>query len=97
MQKYQLFIDNEFVDPLSGEWIETVDPYRGTPWALIPRGRAQDVDRAVAAATRAMREGTWADMSATSRGKLMRRLGDLVASDAERLAGIEGRDNGKLK
>jgi (Z)-2-((N-methylformamido)methylene)-5-hydroxybutyrolactone dehydrogenase len=97
MQKYQLFIDNEFVDPLSGEWIETVDPYRGTPWALIPRGRAQDVDRAVAAATRAMREGTWADMSATSRGKLMRRLGDLVARDAERLADIEVRDNGKLK
>ncbi|SDJ53874.1 aldehyde dehydrogenase (NAD+) [Bradyrhizobium sp. Rc2d] len=97
MKKYQLFIDGEFVDPASGQWIDTVDPYRGEAWAQIPRGNAQDVDRAVAAAARAMRQSTWTDMTATARGKLMRRLGDLVAREAERLADIEVRDNGKLK
>lgn len=33
---------------------------------------------------------------ATERGKLLRRLGDLIARDAEKLARIETRDNGKL-
>jgi acyl-CoA reductase-like NAD-dependent aldehyde dehydrogenase len=97
MKTYQLFIDGEFVDPVSGQWIDTIDPYRGEAWAQIPRGNAKDVDRAVAAAARAMRQSTWTDMTATARGKLMRRLGDLVAREAERLADIEVRDNGKLR
>ncbi len=37
----------------SGEVFESDDPYRGAPWALIPRGTADDVDRAVRAAHRA--------------------------------------------
>src|ERR1700675_3642195 len=35
-------------------------------------------------------------MTPSERGKLMRKLGDLVAQNAERLASIEVRDNGKL-
>jgi len=96
MKTYQLFIGNEFVDPVSGQWFDTVDPATGEPWARIPRASSFDVDSAVAAARQAMTTGPWAAMTPTSRGKLMRRLGDLVANDAERLAEIEVRDNGKL-
>ncbi|TWF59199.1 aldehyde dehydrogenase [Neorhizobium alkalisoli] len=96
MQTYQLFIDGKYVDPVEGQWLDTVDPYRGEVWARIPRATAKDVDLATAAASRAMWEGPWATMSASARGKLLRRLGDLVSANAERLAGIEVRDNGKL-
>ncbi len=74
----------------------SVDPYRGEVWARMPRGTAADVDRAVGAAKTALNSGPWSKMTATQRGKLMRRLGDLVADNAERLAEIEVRDNGKL-
>lgn len=96
MQQYQLFIGGEWSDPESGQWFETVNPYTGEPWARIPRGGAGDVDRAVQAAERAMRTGEWARMTATQRGHALRRLGDVVARHAERLATIEVRDNGKL-
>jgi acyl-CoA reductase-like NAD-dependent aldehyde dehydrogenase len=96
MQTYQLFIDGQYCDPAGGEWFDTVNPYTGEAWARIPRGGKDDVDRAVAAAKRAMTEGPWATMTATARGKLMRRLGDLVAANAESLAATEVRDNGKL-
>jgi aldehyde dehydrogenase (NAD+) len=43
-----------------------------------------------------MREGPWTSITATDRGKLMMRLADLVAENAEQLAEIEVRDNGKL-
>lgn len=95
VQDYQLFIDGEYVPPAGGQWFESVNPYTGEVWARIPRGGAADVDRAVAAA-RAALSGEWGQMTATARGKLMRRLGDLVAANAERLAEIEVRDNGKL-
>ncbi len=96
MKTYQHYIGGQYVDPLGGQWFDSVDPYRGEPWARIPRGCAKDVDRAVTAASQALREGPWATMTATARGKLMLRLADLVARDAERLAQLEVRDNGKL-
>lgn len=96
MKQYQHFIDGQGVDPIGGQWIDTVDPYTGLAWARIPKGCAQDVDRAVQAASRAMREGPWSTMTASQRGKLMVKLADLVSAHAERLAEIEVRDNGKL-
>ena len=95
-RKYQLFIDGQYCDPVRGEWFDTVNPYTGEVWAHIPRGGKEDVDRAVDAASRALNVGPWATMSASARGKLMRRLGDLVAEHADHLAETEVRDNGKL-
>ena len=96
MQTYQHYIDGRYVDPAQGQWFDSTDPYRGEVWARMPRGTAADVDRAVAAAKKALSSGPWPGMTATARGKLMRRLGDLVADNAERLAETEVRDNGKL-
>ncbi|PWC87501.1 carnitine dehydratase [Azospirillum sp. TSH100] len=96
MQDYRLHIAGSFVDPAGGEWIDSIDPYRGEAWARIPRGTGRDADLAVAAAKSAMAAGPWASMSATERGKILRRIGDAVLANAERLARVEVRDNGKL-
>ena len=96
MKTYRHYIDGEYVDPIDERWIDSVDPYRGEVWAKVPQGSANDVDRAVAAARRAMHEGPWPKLTPTERGKLMLRLADLVTQNAERLAEIEVRDNGKL-
>ena len=96
MKTYHHYIGGQYVEPVGQRWFDTVDPYTGQAWARIPQGCEQDVDRAVAAASRAMREGPWPKMTATERGKMMLRLADLVAEHAERLAQIEVRDNGKL-
>jgi len=96
MKRYQLRISGQALDPQGGAWFETQNPYTGEAWAEIPRGNAQDVDRAVRAAHAALTEGPWADMTATQRGLLLHRLGDLIARDARKLAETEVRDNGKL-
>jgi len=96
MQTYRLFINGQYVDSSSGEWIESVDPYSGEIWARVPRGNSQDVNSAVAAAKNAFENSEWTGMSASARGKLLRRLGDLVQENAHRLAELEVRDNGKL-
>ena len=95
---YQHWIDGAHVEPASGEWLDSVDPYRNEPWARIPRGNKADVDRAVAAARHAMQRGPWSRMTATDRGRVLRRIGDLLSDPrhAARLAEIESRDNGKI-
>src|SRR4249920_1832563 len=79
----------------SGRTYTSTDPYTGQPWAQVPDADAQDVDAAVAAA-RAALSGPWGKLTATQRGKLLHRLGELIARDAKRLAVLETRDNGKL-
>ncbi|MEC9369476.1 MAG: aldehyde dehydrogenase [Pseudomonadota bacterium] len=96
LSKYQTVIGGKWVDAASGKTFESFDPYTGEPWALIPRCGAEDVDRAVNAAYDAWDSGPWSKTTATSRGRLMRKLGDLIARDAEKLAQVEVRDNGKL-
>ncbi|MCO5145085.1 MAG: aldehyde dehydrogenase [Aquamicrobium sp.] len=75
---------------------ESFDPYTGRPWALIPLGGAAEVDAAVAAAKAAFRSPEWGGLTASARGKLLVRLAGLIEENAERLAAIETRDNGKL-
>ncbi|MFO1312524.1 MAG: aldehyde dehydrogenase [Burkholderiales bacterium] len=94
--RYRLYIDGEFVDPAGGEWIDTEDPVAGEAWARVPRGGAQDADRAAEAAHRAFTSGPWPAMPASRRGALLRKLGDLIGENAEWLARIEMKDNGKL-
>ncbi len=96
MKTYQHFIDGQYVDPAAGRWFDSMNPYLGEAWAKVPQGCAQDADRAVKAASRALREGPWATMTPSARGKLMLRLADLITANADRLAEIEVRDNGKL-
>ncbi|MEU5291497.1 aldehyde dehydrogenase [Streptomyces umbrinus] len=96
MQRYEMFIDGESRKPGAGEWFPTDNPYLGTPWAEIAKGTAEDVDDAVRAAHRALHTGSWAELTASARGSLLRRLGDTIAANARRLAETEVRDNGKL-
>ena len=92
----RMYIDGAFVDSASGEYFESYDPFTAKPWCLIPRGNAADADRAVQAAERAFTSGEWPKLNASQRGALLRRLGDLVAENADALGRLEVRDNGKL-
>ncbi|NGO67945.1 aldehyde dehydrogenase [Streptomyces boncukensis] len=89
-------IGGERVEPASGDYIESTNPATRRPLYRAARGDAADVARAVAAAKAAFEDPRWRDLSQTRRGRLLRRLGDLIAENAEDLARMETRDNGKL-
>lgn len=91
---FRNFIDGRFDEPSAT--FESIDPSTGAAWATMPAATEADVDRAVEAAHRALRAGPWATMTATARGKLLVRLGDLVVANAPRLAELETRDTGKI-
>ena len=95
-RRYQMYIGGEWVDARSGETFETVDPFTGRPWALIPRAGRDDVDAAVSAARRAFDDGPWRRTTAAQRGAAMRRLGEVIAQRAREVAVVESVDNGKL-
>jgi (Z)-2-((N-methylformamido)methylene)-5-hydroxybutyrolactone dehydrogenase len=91
-----MYVGGEWIDAGSGDYFESDNPYLGEPWALIPRGTAADADRAVRAAHAAFTSGEWPRLTPSSRGALLRRLGDLISQHSKELAEVEVRDNGKL-
>ena len=88
-------IDNNWIAPTTGGTIPVVSPTDGTTFAQIADSGAGDVDLAVAAARRAFETGPWSESTATERGRLMLRLSARILEEAEPLAQLETRDNGK--
>ena len=95
MKSYQLYIAGRWEDPASGAWFETSNPFNDTPWARIPRGNADDVGRAVAAAAAAFRGRDWGEMTPARRGRLLVKAAECLAAKARDLAELETRDTGK--
>ncbi len=92
-----LLIDGEWVTSASGATFETVDPATGEVLVHVAQGGVEDVDRAVAAARRALEDGPWSKLNPSERGRLIHRVGDLIMENAEELAELEALDNGKPK
>src|ERR1700749_4209174 len=82
LPKYDVLVGGKWQPSASGEYFETDNPFTGATWALIPRCGEADANQAVAAAKAAFDRGACPAMTATQRGALLRRLGDLLAEHA---------------
>jgi len=91
----KLFIGGQWADAASGRTFETPDPATGETLAHVAEGDAEDIDRAVRAARRAFEDGPWGRMTASERGRIIWRIGDLILENADELAQLESLDNGK--
>lgn len=92
----RMYIAGEEADAASGQWFDSHNPYTGEVWSQVALGGPEDVERAVQAAHKAFTSGPWPQLTASQRGMLLHKLGDLMARDATNLAQLEVRDNGKL-
>jgi (Z)-2-((N-methylformamido)methylene)-5-hydroxybutyrolactone dehydrogenase len=95
-QRYDHYIGGKWQPPNSGDYFPSYNPATGKAWYEAARGDGTDVARAVEAARDAFDRGPWSRSTPTTRGKLLRRLGDLIDQHADALALTEIQDNGKL-
>ena len=93
MKRVSNFIDGQFRPPCSGKYLPDVEPATGGVIAEIPDGGAEDVEAAVAAASRAF--ASWRRTPAEERSRLLLRVADLIEDNFEELARLESQDNGK--
>ena len=96
LSEYKMFINGLWVDAQNGARFDSLNPANGEPWASFPHAQEADVNAAVEAAQKAFENPAWRNLHATARGKLLRKLGDLIATKQTQLAQLETNDNGKL-
>src|SRR4051794_3370097 len=76
-----MLIGGEFVEAASGEWTDVVSPGSLTVIGRVPKGDAQDVDRAVAAARSAL--PAWRGLPFTERQRVLLAIADALFAEAE--------------
>jgi aldehyde dehydrogenase (NAD+) len=89
-----VFIGGRWQSPVEGRTLPLQDPSTGAEIGQIARGTAADIDAAVNAAEAAL-AGSWGQMTAVERGRIIARIGTLVLENAEALALMEATDVGK--
>jgi acyl-CoA reductase-like NAD-dependent aldehyde dehydrogenase len=95
VRQTRLWIGNEWVEGSSGETFSDRNPATGEIIAEVVSGNAADVDRAVESARSAFRSSAWRRMDPHKRARLLWKLADLLEANADELAEMETRDNGK--
>src|SRR5690606_26561208 len=81
----------EFVDPVDGGAMKTINPATEEVLAEVAVGTTADVDRAVTAARRAFR--SWSRLSGSDRGKYVFRIARIIQERARELAVLESLDD----
>jgi acyl-CoA reductase-like NAD-dependent aldehyde dehydrogenase len=84
LTRRRMLIGGQWVDSVAGETLEVEDPAHRRPIAEVPRGRAEDVDRAVKAAAAAF--PAWSRTVPRERGRLLARIADALEARIEELA-----------
>jgi aldehyde dehydrogenase (NAD+) len=88
----KLFVGGKWVDGLAGGEIDVFNPYTGRKLVAIAEARAEDVDLAVEASSKAA--PGWAMLPAHERGRLLLKLADAIEADADYLARLEATNTG---
>jgi lactaldehyde dehydrogenase/glycolaldehyde dehydrogenase len=97
MTRYQQFIGGAFVEPLSGKFIDVLNPFTQKVIAQAPAGDAKDADAALDAAAKA--QPAWAAKTASERASFLKKfaagirakrvaLGKLLAEEQSKVIGL---------
>src|SRR5258708_5343619 len=92
-QPFGLFINNQWVKPASGKYLESVNPATGKPIAQVAAANSVDVDSAVSAARAAFQ--TWSKTPGHIRARYLYAIARLIQKHSRLLAVLESMDNGK--
>jgi aminomuconate-semialdehyde/2-hydroxymuconate-6-semialdehyde dehydrogenase len=93
MQEILNYIDGKFITPVSGNFLDNVDPSIGKVYSLVANSDERDVQLAVTAAQQAF--AGWSSMKAEKRSAILLKIADLIDQHLDKLALAESVDQGK--
>lgn len=95
MQKFKLFVNNEWVDSSDGKVFQVLDPSKNEVIAEVASATEKDVDSAVKAARNAFNKGIWSELEPDERAEYMLKAADIMKRRLKELAKWETMEVGK--
>ena len=90
-----LYIDGEFTKGNSGVGEDVLNPATDATLAHLPHAKKEEMDRALAAAERALKE--WRKTPAVERSKILRKAADLLRERADKISEVLTLEQGKVR
>lgn len=94
LDRYDHFIDGDFVKPVKGRYMTSINPATGKALTQFAEGTSEDVDKAVKSARKAYTK-VWKNLSGKERGKYIFRIARMIQERSRELAITESMDGGK--
>jgi NAD-dependent aldehyde dehydrogenases len=91
--QHQLYIDGAYTDSTGKDWIDVINPATEAVISRTPKATNADVDKAVQAAAKAQK--AWELTPNIERGKIVRKLGDVLAARRETFIDLLQEEQGK--
>src|ERR1700674_1329358 len=85
LKRHQMFVGGHWVDSSGGDDQEIINPANGKVIAHVPKGTAEDVDRAVASARKAY-DDVWFDSTPRERSEALLKIADVILEHGKELA-----------
>ncbi|WP_158961531.1 aldehyde dehydrogenase family protein [Myroides fluvii] len=92
-EQYGNYINGKFVDPVQGNYLDSITPINGKPFTKAAHSTEEDLILAIDAADKAFE--TWSKTSAAERSNILFRIADRMEENLAYLAQVETIDNGK--
>lgn len=89
-----LYVDGDWREPTTGEYIDVIDPATGEGFATAPKGASEDIEAAVEAAAHSFNR-VWSDWDAHERADVLREMAIVVEDHFDELVELETNENGK--
>lgn len=93
VKEYMMYIDGEWTQGHSKDRLEVENPASETVIATVPAGTPEDAEAALSAASKA--QPGWAARPAIERGRLIRKLSDIILKNTDHLAPVIVGEQGK--
>ena len=93
MQNILNYINGEFLEPQSQEWLDNYEPSSGKVYSKIPNSDERDIALAVKAAENAF--PNWSKTTIEERSSILQRISESILENLEILVIAEAKDNGK--
>lgn len=89
----QNYINGQYIDPITKEWIDNYNPSNGEVYSQIPNSGTDDVEKAYEAAKATFPE--WSNTTLEERSRILSKIARLIEEKLPELAAAESKDNGK--
>ncbi|MFM7661222.1 MAG: aldehyde dehydrogenase family protein, partial [Bacteroidota bacterium] len=93
MEKLRNYVNGQYVDPISNEYLDNFEPATGEVYSLIPNSNEEDVNQAVEAAEKAF--PIWSGMSVEERSAILVKVSEGIERRMDVFVAAESKDNGK--
>ena len=93
MENILNYINGEFVEPVSKEYIDVIEPAIGKKYTKVANSDRADIDKAVDASLKSFPD--WSSLSVDTRSEYLMQIADLIEENLEEFAYYETRDTGK--